>query len=342
MDAKRELVIDLYKKKYKPCEIFRKLKHLNINIRFISRTIKRFIETGSCRPRPKPGRKPSIRVGNVIKRVRERIRRNPAQSASKLAKDLKVSRRSMGRILRIDLNLKAYKKQKIHGLTVAQKKARVKKCRDMLAWHDGDDMIFSDEKMFVLQDSHNQQNDRVYGVSLRDIPADKLAVQRFQSTSAVMVWGAISPKGKLPLLFIDRGVKINQDFYIQNVLQDHLLKNAQMVYGNEYYCFQQDSAPSHKAKRTQDWCRQNLTDFIPWEEWPASSPDLNPLDFSIWGYMLSKVGSTHGLNLSSFKDRLIKIWDEIPEEVVRAACKSFYKRLRKVVQAKGERFELTN
>lgn len=342
MDAKRELVVNLYKKNFRPCEIFRKLKHLDINVRFISRTIERFKKTGSSRIRPKPGRKPSVRVKKIIKNVRERIRRNPAQSASKLAKVMKISRRTMSRILRHDLGLKAYKKQKIHGLTDAQKKARVKKCKELLAWHEGDDVIFSDEKMFQLQDSHNQQNDRVYGVSLRDIPVDKLAVQRFQSASAVMVWGAISPRGKLPLLFIDRGVKINQEYYIQNVLKGHLLEHARKLYGNDYFCFQQDSAPSHKAKRTQDWCRTNLTDFIPWQEWPSSSPDLNPLDFSIWGYMLSKIGSTKGMNLNSFKQRLVKIWDDIPDEVVRAACNSFYGRMRKVIHAKGERFELMN
>lgn len=342
MDAKRELVVKLHRENFKPCEILRKLKQLNLSRLFIYRAIKRFKETGTHRIKPKLGNKKSVRVKSVIKRVRERIRRNPAQSGNQLSKEMKISRRSMGRILHDDLGLKAYKKQKIQGLTEVQKKARVEKCKDLLAWHAGDDIIFSDEKMFQLQDSHNQQNDRVYGVSLKDIPIDKLAVERFQNVSAVMVWGAISPRGKLPLLFIDRGVKINQDYYIQHVMQNHLLVHARNLYGNDYYCFQQDSAPSHKAARAQDWCRVNLVDFIPWKEWPSSSPDLNPLDFSIWGYMLSKIGSTKGLTLESFKRRLVTIWDEIPDEVVRAACNSFFERMRKVIKANGERFEIMN
>lgn len=54
---------------------------------------------------------------SVIKSVRERIRRNLAKSANKMAKDMKILSRSMGRILHNDLGLKTYKKQKIHRLT---------------------------------------------------------------------------------------------------------------------------------------------------------------------------------------------------------------------------------
>jgi transposase len=290
MDAKREIIIKLFNQNFKPCQIFRKLKNLGVNLKLITRTIKRFKETGSFKIRPKFINKRTVRSKKMIKIVRERIRRNPAQSGNKLARSLNISRRSMGRILHNDLGLKAYKKQKISGLTTALKVARMEKCKHLLDWHGGDEIIFSDEKIFLLQDSHNQQNDRVYGVTLQDIPRNKLEVERFQNASRVMVWGAISPRGTLPLLFIDSNVKINAACYLKEILQGHLLQNAINLYGDDYFCFQQDSAPAHKAKICQEWCAQNLPDFIPASEWPAASPDLNPLDFSIWGYMLSKIG----------------------------------------------------
>ena len=34
---------------------------------------------------------------------------------------------------------------------------------------------------------------------------------------------------------------------------------------------------------TQDWCRANFPHFWEKEVWPPSSPDLNPLDFFVWG-----------------------------------------------------------
>lgn len=58
--------------------------------------------------------------------------------------------------------------------------------------------------------------------------------------------------------------------------------------------------------------------------------------------MLSKIGVTEGLNINQFKDRLRKIWDKMDYDILRAACKSFFKRLRETNGEKGERFELTN
>lgn len=71
-------------------------------------------------------------------------------------------------------------KQEVHGLTLPQKRARVAKCKSALAWHEGGEIIFPGEKIFNLQDSHKQQNDRVYGTSLDDIPIDMFAVKRIK------------------------------------------------------------------------------------------------------------------------------------------------------------------
>lgn len=281
MDFKRKRIIDLFLKNYRNCEIIRELKDEKVGKMLVYRTIKRYKETRSYAIKPKPGRPRTVRTRKAVKTARERYRRNPVQSARSLAKDMNMSRSSMQLLVKNDLGLKAYKKQRVHGLTENQKEARVIKSRNLLSWHEGDEIIFSDEKMFLLQDSHNQQNDRVYAKSLNDAPRNILAVERYQNVSRVMVWGAISRKGKLPLLFIEKGVKINADYYIQHVLKDHLLPHAESLYENDYYCFQQDSAPSHKAKRTQQWCEENLPDFIPFEEWPSASPDLNPLDFCV-------------------------------------------------------------
>jgi len=52
--------------------------------------------------------------------------------------------------------------------------------------------------------------------------------------------------------------------------------------GVENWCFQQDSTPAHKAKLTQDWWIEKMPDFIEANNWPSSSPDLNPLDYKLW------------------------------------------------------------
>jgi hypothetical protein len=60
--------------------------------------------------------------------------------------------------------------QKFHGLTEAQKAAKVQKYRLRLTSHAGDDIIYSDEKLFLLQKTHSQQKDQIYSVLFRVIP----------------------------------------------------------------------------------------------------------------------------------------------------------------------------
>ncbi|GFT28474.1 hypothetical protein TNCV_428881 [Trichonephila clavipes] len=43
---------------------------------------------------------------------------------------------------------------------------------------------------------------------------------------------------------------------------------------------QLDSVSAHKAKKTQEWCKVNLSDITSSEEWPTYWPDLNPMDYS--------------------------------------------------------------
>lgn len=339
MDGTRDLVLKLHQKGYKNIEIVRKLKSLKICRKFVERTLKRYRDTGTVKISKQRNRKPSVRSPALIKWLRERVRRDPAKSTRKLAADLNISHQSVHRILKRDLKFKAYKKQKAHGLTEKQRVERKRRSKFLLQWHADSDIIFSDEKLFLLQESHNPQNDRLYAASKATLPVNRKTIQRFQNRSSVMVWGAISRRGRLPLLFLEKGVKIKKENYLQNVLKDHLLPEAQKIFGDEYFLFQQDSAPAHKAKLVQAWCEENLPDYIPASEWPASSPDANPLDFCIWGYMLARLTNVRVTSLTTFKILLTKIWEEIPDEVVRAACDSFPKKLRQIVKANGNRIE---
>ena len=49
------------------------------------------------------------------------------------------------------------------------------------------------------------------------------------------------------------------------------------------WSFQQDSAPSHGPKKTQEWLATNVPCFISKKEWLPTPPDLNPLDNGDFG-----------------------------------------------------------
>ena len=54
-----------------------------------------------------------------------------------------------------------------------------------------------DEKLFLVQQSHNHQNDSVLARSLVALPGNAEKVFKTQKPALVMVWAAISEKGKL-------------------------------------------------------------------------------------------------------------------------------------------------
>ena len=75
------------------------------------------------------------------------------------------------------------------------------------------------------------------------------------------------------------------------------------------------------------------------DEWPPSSPDLNPLDYAIWGYLEAKACEKPHSNVASLKRALEKAWDEISVEMLAKIVDNFPKRLKKCVDANGGYFE---
>ena len=59
----------------------------------------------------------------------------------------------------------------------------------------------------------------------------RLAI-RTQAPAMVMVWVAITADGRSPLIFIDRGVKTNAEYYRENMLEDALKPWASKHFGH--------------------------------------------------------------------------------------------------------------
>lgn len=72
-------------------------------------------------------------------------------------------------------------------LVVVRLLRAMKEYRDFLSRHAGQEFVFSDEKLFVLQQPHNVQNDRVWAPSRDSIPESNINIPRFQSAASVMV-----------------------------------------------------------------------------------------------------------------------------------------------------------
>jgi hypothetical protein len=89
----------------------------------------------------------------------------------------------------------------------------------------------------------------------------------------------------------------------------------------------------HQADNTQIFLGQ-FPDFISRDE-AANSPDLNPLDYSVWSILEAKACAKPHKVIESLKRALIQAWDEITTEILAKIIDNFPKRLEQCIKAKG-------
>ena len=198
-------------------------------------------------------------------------------------------------------------------------------------------IVFTDEKDFTYEIARNRQNDRVYGRKKKDIPPTRLYHETSRFTKKVMVSAGVSWNGKTNIHFIDTNkVKVNSQTYME-LLEDGLLPDCRHLYPNDTYIFQQDGATSHTSRVTQEYLEQNTPEFIKKDEWPPQSPDLNPMDYSVWDSLSEKVyaGRTEKFTEQELKDRIEQMWGEITVGEIRKSISSWKKRLRLVHSEDG-------
>ena len=75
----------------------------------------------------------------------------------------------------------------------------------------------------------------------------------------------------------------------------------------DWYIFKQDSAPAHRTRATE-FLERETPQFISPQLWPPNSPDLNPVDYSVWSILQEKVYKTRITDLDNLKHRIRTEW----------------------------------
>ena len=255
MEIKRNSVIALYLAGKSQPVIVRELKHVQVNKMFVYRTINRYNGTRSIAKGYGGGRKKTSTSPEMVSKVKKRLERNLRRSGNQIAKELKISQRSIRRILENELHVKPYKLQKAHDLTPQQKNVRLERAKEMLrlaASGQFPNIAFYDEKNFPIEQFINSQNDRVY---LTERTYDNLSLRmatRSNFPSQVMVWAAVHANGRSPIVFIEPGVKVNATYYRESVSEAVVEPWARKEFCRTPWTLQQDSAPAHKALVKQE------------------------------------------------------------------------------------------
>jgi hypothetical protein len=127
-------------------------------------------------------------------------------------------------------------------------------------------------------------------LSVTDVDPDVRISPKSKAPLKQMVLGVIGSDGqKCPIVFVSAGEQVNGDVY-QDLLRRHVVLWIKRRYPDGNYIFQQDLAPAHIARTTQQFLRETMAEFWTLADWLPYSPNLNPLDFLVWSVLQGKAG----------------------------------------------------
>lgn len=269
-------------------------------------------------------------------------------SCRKIAAQLPVSHETVRKIMREELCLKPYKPQKVQKLTDANKAARLLACLKFLQ-QDPDfwkNCWFSDEAHFSLNGSVNKQNDRWWASE-----NPQHYVEQVAHPQRVTVFAAIHPSKGIVFCFME-GI-IDSTAYI-NAMEDEIIPQiyAKSTSETDFDVFMQDGAGPHVSHQTMAFLQddpcfaalvsKNADTSSGSLEWPPYSPDLNPCDAFLWGYLKSRVWANGPIaTLTELKKRIteeINLLDTTDREKISNGCNAFLSNVRACVDAEGGHF----
>ncbi|CAF1539176.1 unnamed protein product, partial [Didymodactylos carnosus] len=179
----QKVVFSKYEKGDGPTKIFRDLNG-GLSLATIKRWCKMIRDTGTIQLSYPPGRSRVVHTSAAIQKVKSRLRRKKNVSVRKLSRELNISRRTVGRILKNDLKCHPYKKIIEPKLTDSHKAERKKFAnwvRNNFQKEQIMKILFLDEKIFDINGVYNSQNDRIWAVdrAQADTKGGRKQVQQF-------------------------------------------------------------------------------------------------------------------------------------------------------------------
>ena len=308
--------------------------------------------TNSVQRKGGSGRPKDIRTPDNIETVEKLVlsQEDAPQTHStpaQIVQQTGISESSVRRIIDEDLQLMPLKKitaQALNDLDVEKRLTRCKRLLRIFTHARVERTFFSDEKIFKLQQWYNNQNDRVYvkkGTLKSDVEDARLLVEQKKWPRSIMVSAGVSKLGKTSLHFVKPGVRIDGEFYRKKLMRKIIPEMHNLAGGpNEFYIFMQDGAKPHTADETVEFLKAEVPMLLEPKNWPPNSPDLNPVDFSIWSILQQNVFRGAPITtLDQLKKRLKEEWKKLPQDQINRAIDSFRPRLHKVVECEGRHID---
>lgn len=197
--------------------------------------------------------------------------------------------------------------------------------------------LFTDEAQFTRDGVFNLRNSHVWADGNPFVTRQTNSQHRF----SVNIWCGVLDNRLIGPHVLPH--TLTGEYYLdflQNMLPV-LLEDADI--GGMY--FQHDGASPHFRLIVRNFLNENFPNM--WigrggpHAWPTRSPDFNPVDYHIWGYLKAKVYATEINSREELLGRINVACEEIRANplIIRKATQNISKRARKCNEQNGGHFE---
>ena len=311
----------------------------------------RFIDHGTYHDLPKPGRIRKLDE-RALRRLGRAILKDPTATIQDLAREatLDSGENAVKRALKeLKFGVFRVKKKFSSWLSKDAMRKRRQWCLKKKEWtkEDWRKIIWCDEvRIEVGLKSEPLRIWRRQGTSLWP----RYIIPTFHSGRfGVSSWAAYTYGSRTPLIFLrkrtpqeyerknDRG-GLNATQYRDEVLTPYLIPYWKKLQGDAHgLYFMQDGAGPHRAKKIKGFLEKSGIRIL---SWPASSPDLNPIE-NVWRILKQRLGKRFRQRHSrpQTEEELMQAaqeeWEHIPQGVLDSWVDSISQRVQEVLRAHG-------
>lgn len=265
------------------------------------------------------------------------VEKNPHDNLTALASPSKsgqqLSRSTVRRYLK-GCGFLRFKARRKPYLTIRHKAARLVWGRKHKHWtvKDWVCVVWTDEATYETGlDTRSSYVTRRKGMAMEPRYL-KLTFKSGRST--IGAWGGIILKKKNPLHILIKKRRMNSDIYINEVLNPIKLSfSKRCLATNPKMIWMDDDAAYHISKKMLDWGRINDFNRM---DWPAQSPDLNPIE-NLWRIIKLRISARrHQIHtIEAMKQTIKEEWDLLTEKDYKKYIESMPRRIQLLIKAKG-------
>ena len=306
----------------------------------IAKLMTKFYETGSLLDKERSGRRSLVdeRIDSVKQAVEQTSTCDySTTSIRQISASSSIPTSSVHRILKQNLKMWPYKISLVQELKAGDPEKRLL-FREWLLNNESDlpNILWSDECNFYLNGNLNRHNCRIWSTT----NPHKTTTTALHSPH-ICVWMGFSSRFGLRPYFFDGTV--NAQNYLEMIM-DHMVPELKKHRALSRTIFMQDGAPPHFASSVRDFLKQQFQNRVISRGcdvvWPPRSPDLNPLDYWLWGMLKSKIYSRiKPTSIEHLKELIREACANLTVEEYACAVAQLHHRLDLLFEVNGSNFE---